>query len=109
MAEPFVEDGFGVRFAGRVKGWSDGGDDAIWVDQVYGLEPHVEEDGGTHSDPGFVGLNVTDPEGHEAQILLDTGEALHLAFLLNRVVGWCFDEVSDNPDVEREAARFAAK
>ena len=105
MAERFVKDGYGTRFAGSVAGTQDK-DDGITVQHIYGLEPHTCAEGHTHQDAGDVALHVQDADGDSATIYLNDTEALRLAFLLQRVVGWIANADSEAPDVEREASRF---
>jgi hypothetical protein len=109
VAERNMEDGYGSRYVGHVGG-SQNELEGIDVEHIYGLEPTPCPEGhGVHMDPGVVGLHVQGVGGGEdnfALLYLHADEALQLAFLMQRAVGWIHDSNGDPVDPEREAARY---
>jgi len=106
MAERNEENTIGSRFAGQV-GVSchdpneDGGFGHAYIEHIYMVD---------QEDPGNVDLHIHSRYGDdelEAHVFLTPDEALSLAFLLQRAVGWVFDAGGDTPEIEREAARFS--
>src|ERR1700683_1490764 len=85
---------------------------SILVQHVYapdGSGWHYAEDGGSAShDPAPVAVTMTDGEG-QATTLMSAENALLLANRLTRAASLVLESGEQRPDVEREAARFAAQ
>ncbi len=102
MTERDEEYGYGTRFVGTVRNDSGG----IQVEHIYGLELH-ECEHGKHHDAGQVSINLFSKEGEFVDsVFLESEEALRLAFLIERTVGFIEDNWCELPDVERESARW---
>jgi hypothetical protein len=101
------------RTVGRVYPADD--DTVIVVEHVYAPEGAVacEDCGKPSHDPGMVGLVISsdDEDGDGdgfTSVLMDAEDALLLANRLTRAASLVLESQEDNPDIEREAARFTA-
>jgi len=90
-------------------------DTVIAVEHVYIPEGAVSCDdcGAPAHDPGMVGLVVSREDGEDdagplvTSVLMTAEDALVLANRLQRAASLILESAEDNPDIEREAARFA--
>lgn len=83
----------------------------IAVDHVYLPEGSFPcgDCGEPGHDPGLVGLAIHGGEDSAKSALLTPEEALTLANRLQRAASLVYESMEDSADIEREAARFAAK
>jgi hypothetical protein len=89
-------------------------DTVIVVEHVYTPEGAVACDdcGAPAHDPGMVGLVISSEPDDEDEpdfrsVLMTAEDALTLANRLTRAANLVFESQEDNPDIEREAARYA--
>lgn len=104
----------GVRLRTRTLGCIHPDEDTvIVVEHVY--EPDgassCEHCGNPAHDPGMVGLVISsedeDGTAQASSVLMAAEDALTLANRLTRAASLVLESAEDNPDIEREAARFA--
>jgi hypothetical protein len=104
----------GIRIRSRILGCVHPDEDTvIIVEHVY--EPEgastCEHCGDAAHDPGMVGLVINSEDGDGtpsvSSVLLTAEDALVLANRLQRGASLVLESAEDNPDIEREAAKFA--
>lgn len=103
----------GIRLRSRTVGHIHPDDDTvIAVEHVYATEgAHQCDDCGAPAhDPGMVGMVISREDDEDGDgftsVLMDAEDALVLANRLTRAASLVLESAEDNPDIEREAARF---